>query len=423
MEEFIKINFVFNYSNLFLILIAFIVILFSSLSAWNKIKINKFVYYFLLTSLLFSFIIVSSTNSWLLFIIGWEIATLVTTLLLLWDNKYTAWEYFIIQFIGGSILIFTVLLAYTNGYDKIMQIDNYFLQLMFTAAVGIKSGIIGFHIWIPYIYNKASPAFCALSSALVAKFGYILLLKIIVNGNRVLLYLGIIMIFYGGIKALEEKNYKLILAYSSISQFGFIMLALGSGNKYGYYGALLHIAAHSLAKSSLFNGAEIWNREFNSYSIFDFNKCFIKHKIVTLSTLLSFLSLMAVPMFLGYNSKHLIKYSLSNISMFELLLHLGSVLTISYSFKILWILIFKDILNNNSSWKINSTNNYQTNFSDKISLLLPGLILIFSTFSINYFFDNSFEFHYLNGIFTTIIYFITAYIIRFPIMARINPKE
>lgn len=423
MEEFIKINFVFNYSNLFLILIAFIVILFSSLSAWNKIKINKFVYYFLLTSLLFSFIIVSSTNSWLLFIIGWEIATLVTTLLLLWDNKYTAWEYFIIQFIGGSILIFTVLLAYTNGYDKIMQIDNYFLQLMFTAAVGIKSGIIGFHIWIPYIYKKASPAFCALSSALVAKFGYILLLKIIVNGNRVLLYLGIIMIFYGGIKALEENNYKLILAYSSISQFGFIMLALGSGNKYGYYGALLHIAAHSLAKSSLFNGAEIWNREFNSYSIFDFNKCFIKHKIVTLSTLLSFLSLMAVPMFLGYNSKHLIKYSLSNISMFELLLHLGSVLTISYSFKILWILIFKDILNHNSSWKINSTNNYQTNFSDKISLLLPGLILIFSTFSINYFFDNSFEFHYLNGIFTTIIYFITAYIIRFPIMARINPKE
>jgi NADH-quinone oxidoreductase subunit M len=423
MEEFIKINFVFNNSNLILISAGFIVILFSSLSAWNKIKRKRFFYHFLLISLLFSFVVISSTNSWFLFVIGWEIATLATTLLLLWDNKDTAWEYFIIQFIGGSILIFAVLLAYTGGYDKITQIDSYFLQLMFTAAVGIKSGIIGFHIWIPYIYKKASPAFCALSSALVAKFGYILLLKIIVNGNRVLLYLGIIMIFYGGIKALEEKNYKLILAYSSISQFGFIMLALGSGNEYGYYGALLHIAAHSMAKSSLFNGAEIWTREFNSNSIFDFKKCFIKQKIITISTLLSFLSLMAVPMFLGYNSKHLIKYSLSYIPMFEFLLHLGSILTISYSVKILWVIIFKDMINHDLSLKTIRKSNYNANFIDKISLLSPGLILIISAFSINYFLDNSFDFHYLNGIFTTTIYFITAYIIRFPIMARINPQD
>ncbi len=423
MEEFIKMNFVFNNSNLILITVGFIVILFSSLSAWNKIKRKKYYYYFLLISLLFSSIIISSTNSWFLFIIAWEIATLATTLLLLWDNKDTAWEYFVIQFLGGSILIFTVLLAYTGGYDKITQIDSYFLQLMFTAAVGIKSGIIGFHIWIPHIYKKASPAFCALSSALVAKFGYILLLKITASGNRVLLYLGIIMIFYGGIKALEEKNYKLILAYSSISQFGFIMLALGSGNEYGYYGALLHITAHALAKSSLFNGAEIWIKEFNSNSIFDFKKCFIKHKVITISTLLSFLSLMAVPMFLGYNSKHLIKYSLSYIPMFEFLLHLGSILTISYSVKILWVIIFKDIINHDLSLKTISKNNYQANFSDKISLLLPGLLLIISALSINYFLDNSFDFHYQTGIFTTSIYFITAYIIRFPIMARIKPKD
>ncbi|MFW5795375.1 MAG: proton-conducting transporter membrane subunit [Bacillota bacterium] len=423
MEEFIKINFIFNNNNLILISVGFIVILFSSLSALNKIKIKQYYYHLLLIFLLFSFVIVSSTNSWFLFIIAWEIATLATTLLLLWDKKNLAWEYFIIQFIGGSLLIFTVLLAYTGGYDKIAKIDSYFLQLMFTVAVGIKSGIIGFHIWIPHIYKKASPAFCALSSALVAKFGYILLLKIITGGNRVLLYLGITMIFYGGIKALEEKNYKLILAYSSISQFGFIMLAIGSGNEYGYYGALLHITAHALAKSSLFNGAEIWIKEFNSNSIFDFKKCFIKHKIITISTLLSFLSLMAVPMFLGYNSKHLIKYSLSYIPMFEFLLHLGSILTISYSVKILWVLVFKDLINHDFSLKSQNKNTYQTNFSDKIALLIPGLLLAVSALSINCFLDKSFNFHYQNGIFITTVYFITAYIIRFPIMARIKSED
>jgi len=66
------------------------------------------------------------------------------------------------------------------------------------------------------------------------------------------------MIFYGGIKALEEKNYKLILAYSSISQFGFITLAIGSGNIYGYYGAVLHIIAHSFF--SLIDGLSVFYR-------------------------------------------------------------------------------------------------------------------------------------------------------------------
>jgi NADH-quinone oxidoreductase subunit M len=109
--------------------------------------------------------------------------------------------------------------------------------------------------------------------------------------------------------------------------------------------------------------------------------------------------------------------------MFEFLLHLGSILTISYSVKILWIIIFKDMINRDLSLKTIRKNNYHANFIDKISLLSPGLILIISAFSISYFLDKSFDFHYLNGIFTTTIYFITAYIIRFPIMARINPQD
>jgi len=330
--------------------------MFTLFSSWRKIKNYKFLFLGLIFIFIINYSLVISTTNWLIFMIGWEMVTLTTSLLLAWDDKNIAWEYFVIQFIGGSFLILTVLTAYTNGYKTIGAVDEFWLQLMFIIGLGVKSAVVGFHSWVPYVYKQASTSFSAISSELVAKLGYITLLRIITEGNRVLLYLGMIMIYYGGIKALEEKNYKLVLAYSSISQFGFITLAIGSGNIFGYYGAILHIIAHAFAKSTLFNSAGDWIKEFDSTSIFEF-KCYgLKQKTNTFSTILSFLSLMAFPFFIGYNSKHLIKYSLSSIPMFEFLLHLGK----------------------------------------------------------------QFDFHYLRGFFTTSIYLIIAYLICFPIMSRIN---
>lgn len=420
MPQYLDSNFVFDNINLLLLTSGILVTLFTSLSAWRKIEKNKLTFYLLIIFYILSFSLVITTNNWFLFMVGWEMATLATSLMLVWDNKNIAWEYFVIQFIAGAFLLLTVVIAYTNGYTQIGAINEFWLQLMFIIGVGVKSALIGLHFWVPYVYRQASTTFCAISSAWVAKLGYIALLKIITEGNRVLLYMGVIMIFYGGIKALEEKNYKLILAYSSISQFGFIALAIGSGNIYGYTGAVLHIIAHAFAKSTLFNGAGNWFKEFNSTSIFDFERCELKQKINAASTILAFLSLMAVPLFLGYNSKHLIKYSLESIAMFEFLLHLGSILTVAYSVKIMWVIIFKDLKDNDFDFKAKVSSNYKPNLIENISLLVPALLLIPLALTANYYLQAHFDFHYLSGLFTTAIYFIVAYLIRYPIMSRLE---
>jgi NADH-quinone oxidoreductase subunit M len=420
MQEFISSNFVFNNLNILFLGTGLIVSLFTLLSNWRKIREYRSLFFVVTIFFNISFSLVITTNNWFIFMIGWELATLSTSLMLAWDNKNIAWEYFVIQFIGGSFLILTVLTAYTNGYQNIGTVNEFWLQLMFIVGLGVKSAIIGFHLWLPYIYKQASTQFCALSSGLVAKLGYISLLKIIENGNRLLLYLGLIMIFYGGIKALEEKNYKLILAYSSISQFGFITLAIGSGNIYGYYGAVLHIIAHAFAKSTLFNGAGNWIREFKSTSIFDFKRCELRQKINALSTILSFLSLMAFPFFIGYNSKHLIKYSLSEIPMFEFLLHLGSILTVAYSLKILWVIIFKDLKESNFNFKTEIESVYQPSILENISIFTPAAALIILAFTANIYLGQQFDFHYLSGLMTTAVYLMVAYLIRFPIMSRID---
>ncbi|RAK10553.1 NADH:ubiquinone oxidoreductase subunit 4 (subunit M) [Halanaerobium saccharolyticum] len=420
MEEFISTNFIFTNINILFLSTGILITFFTLLSSWRKIVEFRFFYLINLIFFITSFFLVISTKNWFIFMIGWELATLTTSLMLAWDDKNIAWEYFVIQFIGGSFLILTTLTAYTNGYQFIGAVEEFWLQLMFIIALGVKSAVIGLHSWVPYIYREASPGFCALSSGLVAKLGYITLLRVISDGNRLLLYLGLIMIFYGGIKALEEKNYKLILAYSSISQFGFITLAIGSGNIYGYYGAVLHIIAHAFAKSTLFNGAGNWIKEFNSTSIFDFKRCEIRQKVNTISTIFSFLSLMAFPFFIGYNSKNLIKYSLSSIPMFEFLLHLGSILTVAYALKILWIIFFKDLKDSNFNFKVKLKSNYQPTFLENISILLPALSLIILAVTANIYLGHQFNFNYLSGLITTAVYLIVAYLIRFPIMSRIE---
>jgi NADH-quinone oxidoreductase subunit M len=418
MWEIITNNFFLNNINLLFLVAGFLISIFTLFSSWKKIKNYKILFSGLILIFIINYSLVISTTNWLIFMIGWEMVTLTTALLLVWDDKNIALEYFVIQFMGGSFLILTVLTAYTNGYHIIGAVNEFWLQLMFIIGLGVKSAVIGLHNWLPNIYKKASTSFCALSSGLAAKLGYITLLKIITEGNRVLLYLGMIMIYYGGIKALEEKNYKLILGYSSISQFGFITLAIGSGNIYGYYGAVLHIIAHAFAKSTLFNSAGNWIIEFNSTSIFDFKLCGLRQKINTFSTILSFLSLMAFPFFLGYNSKHLIKYSLSSIPMFEFLLHLGSILTAAYALKILWIIIFKDL--KESNFNLKTKTNYQPTIIENFSILLPAIFLIILSITTDKYLGRQFDFHYLTGFFTTFVYLIIAYLIRFPIMSRID---
>ncbi|MGM0549100.1 MAG: proton-conducting transporter membrane subunit [Bacillota bacterium] len=418
MHKFMLNNFIFNNITILFLTTAILITILTLISAWKKIKNYKSLFVINFIFFLISFGIVVSTKNWFIFMIGWEMISLTTALILIWDSKDLAWEYFVIQFVGGSFLILTILVAYTNGYHTLGPINELWLQLMFIVGVGVKSAIIGFHIWLPYIYKRASVSFCSISSALVAKLGYIILLKIITNGNRALLYLGIIMIFYGGIKALANKNYKLILSYSSISQFGFICLAIGSGNQYGYYGAVLHIIAHAFAKSTLFNTAQNWILKFKSNSIFDFSASLKELNINTISTIIAFLSLMAFPLFIGYNSKYLIKYSLNSIPIFKFLLHLGSILTVTYVFKVLSIIFLADY--KEKSIEKNVELNYQLSSLENIAVLIPSIILFVLAIKPDLYLDYYFKVNYLSAFITTSIYILIAYLIKIPLISRIK---
>ena len=193
-------------------------------------------FYLLNIVFLISFVIMIFTSRWIVFIVVWEIISLSTALMLLWENKGLTNQYLIIQFLGSSILIFVILLAVQNGYTEIMPVREFWLQNLFVLGLGMKSAVFGFHFWLPAVHSQAPTPVSAILSGWVVKLGFIMYLKLIPAGNNLLLILGFLMIFYGGIKALIVSDIKVILAYSSISQLGFIALGIGTGTVYGFWG-------------------------------------------------------------------------------------------------------------------------------------------------------------------------------------------
>ncbi|KXS47728.1 MAG: NADH/ubiquinone/plastoquinone, partial [Halanaerobium sp. T82-1] len=131
-------NFSLNNTNILFLSTGLLVSLFTSLSSWRKIEKYRFLFHLIILIFSISFSLVITTTNWFIFMIGWEIITLSTSLILGWSDKNIAWEYFVIQFIGGSFLILTVLIAYTNGYQIIEAVDEFWLQLMFIIGLGVK---------------------------------------------------------------------------------------------------------------------------------------------------------------------------------------------------------------------------------------------------------------------------------------------
>lgn len=403
MQEILQNKFIFNDLNLIFIILGIFVTFINSIMVREHIHKKKSLYYLVILLFIMSFIILVTTKSWFFLMVGWELVTISTTLLLLWDDRETAKKYFIIQFIGGSFLFVAVIAAYANGYSEITFIEEKWLQNIFILAVGIKSAIFGFHFWIPIIYKKASLTFAAISSGLVVNLGYILLLKIISEKNELLFFLGIISVFYGAFKASREDDYKLILAFSTISQMGFAALGISSGNIYGFYGAVFYIISHSLAKTVLFNNAIFMFEEKNTINIIEYNKKIDFYYILIL--IIASLSLVGFPLFLGYNSKYLIKYAVTNNPIMIILVHLASTMTAFYLFRILFTLTFKN--KNFHFIKMNSLVEIKNEAPfEKYFLVFPLIILMILAFMVNKILDTNFEFSYMYGFIYAFIYLL-----------------
>jgi len=192
------------------------------------------------------------------------------------EELEASFKYIVMGEIGGLTFLLAIALIYAktstlNLADistslQVIRHTTFFSMTlgMMLFAFSIKAALVPFHSWLPDAYPAAPAPISSLLAGICTKvFGIYTTARIVFNvfgltrANEpmvfnILIGLGLLSIAFAGLTALNQKDYKRLLAYSSISQVGFIMLGFGIGNYYGVVGAILYILAHGLAKGLLF---------------------------------------------------------------------------------------------------------------------------------------------------------------------------
>lgn len=213
---------------------------------------------------LYVFLEISSLSSYALIAIGEKRA------------PYAAFRYLIIGTVGGSLYLLGVGFLYTvTGTLNIIDMHEMLPQviehssviaalILMVVGVGVKAALFPLHGWLPDSYTYASST----SSALIAPIGtkvaaYILFrvvlflfgVELIDDQLPLTAIIGIfagIGILYGSIMAIAQSELKKMLAYSSVSQIGYIIMGISLANPFGFIGAVLHVLNHALMKALLF---------------------------------------------------------------------------------------------------------------------------------------------------------------------------
>ena len=194
-------------------------------------------------------------------------------------NLVAGVRYMMMNLVGSSLFLFGIVILYTiTGHLLMVNIresvaalvatGEYHVPLtivvaMVTIGLAIKSALYPFEKWLPGTYSNATPTVAAMLSSLVSK-GYIfLLIKFYVRviGFDVICDMGILDILFilgmlgmvmGSVSAVRAKTTRLMIAYSSVAQIGYIFTAIGLRSEIGIICALWHSAAHAATKSMLF---------------------------------------------------------------------------------------------------------------------------------------------------------------------------
>ncbi|MDD3350437.1 MAG: proton-conducting transporter membrane subunit, partial [Eubacteriales bacterium] len=218
------------------------------------------------------------------FWIAIEATTLASAFLVGFQNdKHSleaAWKYIIICSVGIAIALLGIILLHlssidvlTDGayldwtalYDRAGELKTSITRLAFLFILigfGTKAGLAPMHTWLPDAHSQApSPISALLSGVLLnsAMYGIIRTVSI-VNKNtgsnhytgRLLIAAGLLSILTAAVFILTQKDYKRLLAYSSIEHMGLIALAVGLFTPLSVLGGLLHMINHSFTKSMLF---------------------------------------------------------------------------------------------------------------------------------------------------------------------------
>ena len=155
--------------------------------------------------------------------------------------------------------------SFVNGSptENVFHMDDsmkWALFILLLIAFGIKLPIFPFHTWMLKVHAEAPPSVVMIHSGILLKMGAYGLLRFGVlmfpdqakDWALILAILGAVNIIYGALNSFVQKDFKLILAYSSISHMGIILIGLAAFNEIGFQGLIIQLISHGLISALMF---------------------------------------------------------------------------------------------------------------------------------------------------------------------------
>lgn len=253
------------------------------LSSWDSVKKHLSGYYSMLMLMQTASMGVFASLDMIVFYVFFELSLIPMYFLIgIWGGKdriHATVKFFVYTLVGSLIML--VGLIYT-GYDagsfmegyrfttdwrflsgaeyQIGLVEQTYLFLSFALAFCIKVPLFPFHTWLPYAHTEAPTAGSVVLAAVMLKMGTYGLLRFclplfpnaFVEFAPYMAILAIIGIIYGALVAMVQKDVKKLVAYSSVSHLGFVVLGLFAFNTIAVQGALIQMINHGLSTGALF---------------------------------------------------------------------------------------------------------------------------------------------------------------------------
>ncbi|TEB15785.1 Na(+)/H(+) antiporter subunit A [Pelotomaculum sp. FP] len=249
--------------------------------AAGKTAVGRLPLYFSLDALFMCTMLWASlTNNLIMLYVVVEATTLASALLVTFywkrESLEAGFKYLLLCTVGitfallGCVLIYAAASPYLGGHQAMLitalapVVDKFPRELTLLALAflvvgfGTKAGLVPFHSWLPDAYSQAPSAFAAFLSVGIKVAAYALARVLTIfypeySGIGLLVVaLGMVTMLSGIVFAFAQDDLKRMLAFSSVSQIGYVMMGLGLGSSLGYFGALYHFLNHALLKSMLF---------------------------------------------------------------------------------------------------------------------------------------------------------------------------
>ncbi len=296
------------------------------------------VYYALYAGFAASMLGMAYASNLILFFIFLELSLLTSFALIAYygygDRGRISLLYFVWTHIAGALFLAGVLYYGLNRgtFDVVVEMDGavgyiapspsyQYLDLAVAAIILgllVKMAVFGVHMWLPYAHAEAptpvsallSPNLIGIAGYALARFVYPLFPGIIEGYKTLLLSISILTIVYGGLVALRQVDFKRFLAYSSVSQMGYMLLGLATLTSMGIGGAMLHYLSHAIGKAVLFMVAGVFITELGTRDITRMGGLARRYPILAAVTLLGFMHLVGIPPALGMWSEVLIVYGI-----------------------------------------------------------------------------------------------------------------